>query len=85
MIYLIAGALIALISLLIGFNLGKFQAPFSPQIKKKLDEAFSRVVPSSDVGAVERPTPRQVYFRDHPEEAKEQQIMSEKFKEEINK
>ena len=83
---LILGAIVAVISLLIGFSLGKYQQPFSPQVKKKLDEVMGRVVSKhSDVGAVERPSSRDVELRDNPNLAQEQQIMGRTFEEAINR
>lgn len=77
MIEMLAGFIISLVSLLIGFNLGKWQYPLSPQVDKRIRETFSRVVPkdSGGVGAVERPTARDIYLRDHPQAKEEQEVM----------
>lgn len=85
MIELISGFLISIISLLIGFNLGKHQMPFSPQVKKQLDEAMGRVIPNDrGVGAVPRLTPRELELVRNPKLAEEQRIMGDTFKEAIS-
>lgn len=78
MIELLIGFAITLISLLIGFQLGKNSRVIPEQTQKKINQIFNRVVtPKSDVGAVSRPTVEQNYYRDNPQIAKEHGIMDE--------
>jgi hypothetical protein len=85
LIELLLGFAISLISLLVGFSLGKYQSPLSPQIKRKLDEAMNRVVTRKDqVGGIERPNPRELELMRNPKLSDEQKIMTEVFTEAIN-
>ena len=85
LLILITGFLISIISLIVGFNLGKTNDPISPEIKKRLNQTLQRVIPPSDVGAVMRPTPRELELARNEKERLEQDIMSDTFKEVINK
>lgn len=88
MIDFIFGSVISVVSLLIGFSLGKNQSPIPPsiqqEVKKKYDEVMRKVAPPSDVGAVIRPTARERELRDNPRIAEEQTIMSETLQRAIN-
>lgn len=77
MIELIIGFTITLISLIIGFNLGRNQTIITADTKRQINQIFSRVVPKNEVGPVERPTAQQNYYRDHPEEAVERDVMDD--------
>lgn len=79
MIELLAGTAITLISLCIGFTLGKHSSIIAPDFKQKINQIFDRVVPSKDVGAIERPSAQQNYYRDNPGKYEEQQIMEQEF------
>ncbi len=75
MVDLLIGFVITLVSLLLGFSLGKHQAPISPDVTRKINSLFKRVAPKSDVGIIERPTAEDNYYRDHPEAKAEAQEM----------
>lgn len=74
--FLITGALLVLISLLIGFKLGKDQTIVTTDTKKQIQQIFTRVVPKSDVGPVVRPDATQNYYRDNPQAAINNNVMT---------
>lgn len=74
--FLITGAFLVLISLLIGFKLGKDQTIVTTDTKKQIQQIFTRVVPKSEVGPVVRPDVKQNYYRDNPQAALENEIMT---------
>jgi len=76
MIELLTGAALSLISLLVGFKLGKDQAMITPDTKKQIQQIFRRVVPNTEVGPVARPTSQQNFYRDNPQIAAEDQAMT---------
>lgn len=75
MIESIIVTLISLISLLIGHSLGKHESAMPPDVRKKVEQIFKRVVPKSEVGAIERPTAQDNYYRDNPKIAQEDELM----------
>lgn len=77
--FLITGALLVLISLLIGYKLGKDQTIVSVDTKKQINQIFKKVVPKSDVGPIERPTTQQNFYRDNPQMATENDVMQNTF------
>ena len=79
MLDLIVGAVITLLSILIGYNLGKNQSVVTPDFKKQVNQIFRRVVPDKEIGIIERPTAQQNFYRDNPQAAKENEIMEESF------
>lgn len=80
MIELIAGFALTMISLLVGFSLGKNQTVVTQDVKKQIQQIFTRVVPRNDgVGIVERPNAQQVFYRDNPQYAKIQQEATQDF------
>lgn len=76
MIELFTGAALTLISLLVGYQLGKHQRMIPERTQKKINEIFDRVVPNPEVGAIPRPTPRQNYYRDNPQALVENDTMT---------
>lgn len=78
------GFAITLISVLIGYSLGKHQTVVPPDTKKQIQQIFKRVVPNPEVGPVERPDVRANYFRDNPRAAEEHEEMNRQF-EELNR
>ena len=84
-IILLAGFLISIISLIVGFNMGKNNDAISPEIKKRLNQTLQRAIPPNDVGGVLRPTSRELELARNEKERLEQDIMSDTFKEVINK
>lgn len=84
MIELLAGTIISLSSLLIGFSLGKNESPMPPDVRRKVEQIFKRVVPPSEVGAIERPTQQDNFYRDNPLIAQEHKIMEDEI-DKINK
>lgn len=78
MIFLIAGFIISLISLLIGYSLGKNNRIIPENTQQKINQIFTRIVePKTDVGAVERPDIKQNYYRDNPQAKVENDMMDE--------
>ena len=80
MILLLTGFAITVVSLLIGYNLGKNQTVVSTDVKKQIDKIFNRVVPNSEVGVIPRPTVVDNFYRDNPRIAKEHEVMNDTFK-----
>lgn len=76
MIELITGFLLTIISLLVGFQLGKNQTIVTSDTKKQIQQIFKRVVPRSDVGPVIRPSAEDNYYRDNPSARVEEEVMS---------
>ena len=77
---LIIGFLITLVSILVGFQLGRNQAVVSNDTKKQIQQIFTRVVPrDKEIGAVQRPTAQQNFYRDNPQALEEQQVMDKTF------
>jgi len=77
--------LLTIISLLIGFSLGKNQSALPPNYQKKITQILTRAVKdNNDVGAVERPNAQDNFYRDNPKIAQEHKEMSKAF-EELNK
>ena len=72
---LLTGFALALISLLVGYKLGKDQTLVTDDTRKKIKQIFNRVVPDSEIGIIERPTPQQNFYRDHPEVKTEDDVM----------
>ena len=85
MIELFTGSLLSLGSLLIGYSLGKNQRLIPEQTQKRINEIFTRVVPKSDVGPIERPTVQQNFYRDNPRAAIENEVMAQQFGELMSK
>lgn len=83
MIELLIGFTITIVSLLLGFSLGRNSAPLTPEMSKKITRIFRKVVPPSEreIGPVERPTQMQNYLRDNPQIAREKRIMEQQFDE----
>jgi len=79
MIELLTGFTLTIVSLLIGFQLGKNQTVVSTDVKRQINQIFKKVVPKSEVGAVERPDAIQNFYRDNPQIAKEHEIMEKEF------
>lgn len=81
MIELGIGSLITLISLLIGFNLGRYEKPLPPQVQRQLAEIFKKkidpLVNESGVGAVSRPTQEMIDRWKNPQLAVEEEVMEE--------
>lgn len=89
MIELVLGFAISLVSLLIGFSLGRFEKPLPPKLQQQLQEVFKRrvadpLINPSGVGAVPRPTQEQLDRYKNPQLAQEEQIMTQTFTE-LNK
>lgn len=84
MIELITGTAITLISILIGFQLGKNSAVVTPDVQNKINKIFTKIVPKSDVGPILRPSAEQNYYRDNPQAATEQEVMGKTI-DELNK
>ena len=76
MIELFTGAILTLISLLVGFQLGKYQRLIPERTQKKINEIFDRVVPNPEVGPVIRPTTQQNFYRDNPQAKVEDDAMT---------
>lgn len=81
MIEILTGAAITMISLLLGYSLGKHDAPLPPDTQKRLNTILKRAVPplKPDVGIVERPDVKANFYRDNPRIAKEHETMSTEF------
>lgn len=77
MVELALGFTVTLISLLIGYQLGKNQRVIPENTQKKINEIFHRVVPRSDVGPVERPSAQDNYYRDNPKAKIENEVMDD--------
>lgn len=75
MIELITGFVITIVSLYMGFNLGKHASIATPDITNKVNQIFKRVVPKTEVGAIERPTQQDNFYRDNPQYAQEQEAV----------
>jgi hypothetical protein len=82
MIELAIGSLITLISLLIGFSLGKYQQLIPEEAKKALIENLKEITQKrvSDVGPVPRPTQKDLNMWNNPKLAEEQRVMEQEFK-----
>ncbi len=80
MIEYLIGSVIALLSLLLGYSLGKHQTAVPPDMNKKITQIFHKVVNNPDVGAVARPTDKDNFYRDNPEALREDQLMTETLK-----
>lgn len=76
MVELIIGSMLTLISLLIGFSLGKNQTIITQDTKKQISQIFKRVVPNPEVGPVQRPDALTNYYRDNPQAAQEASEMN---------
>lgn len=85
MIEYIAASLSTMLSIMLGYYLGKYHSPTPPQVTKKLDTILKRVVaatltiPTNSVGPILRPSATQNYYRDNPQEAEEQRLMEAEF------
>lgn len=79
MLELLTGATLSIISLLIGYSLGKNQTVVSNDVRKQIKQIFTRVVPDREVGPIPRPTQQMNYYRDNPKAAKEDEIMQDEF------
>ncbi len=85
MIEILSTFAITLISLVVGYFLGKYSAPTPPTIQKKIDTIFKRVVnagptlPNTEVGVIQRPSATQNYYRDNPKVAEEHMVMADAF------
>lgn len=79
MIELIIGFIITLVSLLIGFSLGKDQDVITYEAKKKIKGIMRKVIPNNDIGPILRPTAQDIYYRDHPKERIEKEVMEKEF------
>lgn len=89
MVGLALGFIITLISLLIGFSLGRHEKPLPPKVQEQLKEIFKKkiadpLVNDRGVGAVSRPTQDQIDRWNNPKLAQEEAIMNKTF-EELNK
>ena len=78
---LIIGSLVTLISLLIGFRLGKYQRVIPEDTQKKINKIFTKVVPLEDreVGAISSLSPRELELERNPQLKAEQEVMQEVF------
>lgn len=79
MFELMTGFVLTLISLLVGYNLGKHQQVVPPDTQKQIARIFQKVVPNDEVGAVMRPTAQDNYYRDNPQIAREDELMASEF------
>ncbi len=76
---LLLGSSITIISILIGFHLRGYQGTSAPDIKQKINDIFTRIVPNPEVGPVIRPTAQEVYYRDNPQARIENEEMEKTF------
>lgn len=76
MLELIGGSLLTTISLLIGYSLGKNNQVVPNDVKRQINQIFSRVVPNPEVGPVIRPDAKQNFYRDNPVIAREHEVMA---------
>lgn len=84
MIELITGALITLVSILLGFSLGRFEKPLPPKVQEQLTEIFKKkipLIPQSEVGAVPRPDQSTIDRWNNPKLAQEEEIMAKTLQE----
>lgn len=86
MIELIVGALLGvglfLLGYLLGFSTGRHDTPIHPELKKRMQDIMEKkVLPSSGVGPVERPTQDMIDRYNNPNLAEEEAIMKDTFDE----
>lgn len=83
MIEFIISSIITSISMLVGYSLGRWNSPTPPNIQRKIDKIFHKVVssaptlPGDEIGPIQRPTATQNYYRDNPKQAEEDRLMLE--------
>lgn len=77
MLELLAGFILTITSLLIGFSLGRHQAMIAPDTQRKIQAIFKRVVSKRDVGPIVRPSAEDNYYRDHPTQRAEDEAMGD--------
>lgn len=73
---LLLGFGLTIISLLIGFQLGKDQRLIPEKAQRRIEEILTRTVQDKGVGAVERPTAQDNYYRDNPKVKIEDDVMN---------
>lgn len=77
MVELLTGSLLTLTSLLVGYSLGKHNAVIPQEVKAKaaraIQQTFRRVVPDSEVGAVETLSQRDLDLVRNPKLKAEQE------------
>ncbi len=73
--------IIVIISILIGYFLGRGNNPFPKETIEKVKKVFENIVVKSDVGPIERPTARQVEDFDNPLKKAGDQAMSDTLRE----
>jgi len=79
MLELLIGFTITLISLLVGFSLGRYQQSLPPSVNKQIQQIFKKVVPDTDVGGIEPPTQRDLDFYNNPKLAREHEELNRTF------
>lgn len=80
MIELTIGFLITILSLLLGYNLGRHQQALTPDGKERLNRIFNRIAPKREgVGIITRPSAEDNFYRDHPQAKKEAEEMEKTF------
>lgn len=81
MIDLFIGFGITIISLLVGFNLGKYQQLIPEEARKALLENLKEITQKrvSDVGPVPRPTQKDLNMWNNPQMAEEHKVMEQTF------
>ena len=75
MLDLILGFTITIISLLIGFSIGKYNTIVSPDFKKQITQIYRKVIPDTDIGPVERLTKRELDIINDPKKKQEYEEM----------
>ncbi len=63
----------------IGYSLGRNQTVVPPDMHKKITQIFNKVIEHPDLGAVERPTVQDNFYRDNPKVKLEDDIMDKQF------
>lgn len=79
MIELLAGFMLTLMSLLIGYKLGKDQTIVTDDTKKQIKQIFRRVVPDTEIGIIKRPDAQENFYRDNPQAKVEDDLMAKQF------
>lgn len=73
--------IIVIISILIGYFLGRGTNPFPKETIEKVKKVFENIIVRSDIGGVERPTARQVEDFNNPLKKAGDNEMSKTFSE----
>lgn len=76
---LVLSFVLTLVAMLVGYSLGKNQTVVPPDMKKQINQIFRKVVPPDDIGPIERPNAKQNYYRDNPDEADLDDMMTKTF------